>query len=65
MGALAEKSLVRKANTWWIGANVKGKPTGLTMFVGGYDKYRAHCNAAAANGYADFSFEKAKEGVRA
>ena len=58
---LASKSLVRKANTWWVGSNVKGKPQGLTMFVGGFDRYAEHCKAAAANGYAGFSFERAKE----
>ncbi len=30
---LASRSLIRKANTWWVGANVKGKPQGLTMFI--------------------------------
>lgn len=61
--ALAERSLVRKAKTWWVGSNVKGKPEGLTMFVGGFNKYREHCDAAAASGYADLSFEKALEKV--
>ncbi|MBM3605702.1 MAG: NAD(P)/FAD-dependent oxidoreductase [Alphaproteobacteria bacterium] len=54
--ALAAKSLVRKAQTWWVGSNVKGKPTGLTMFVGGFNKYREYCDAAAATGYADLQF---------
>jgi cation diffusion facilitator CzcD-associated flavoprotein CzcO len=54
---LAEKSLIRKANTWWVGANVKGKPQGLTMFIGGFHKYREHCANAVRNGYADFVFQ--------
>jgi len=58
--SLAEPSLIRKAKTWWVGSNVKGKPQGLTMFVGGFDKYKAHCDAAARNGYADFIFEREK-----
>lgn len=60
---LAEHSLVRKAKTWWVGSNVKGKPQGLTMFVGGFDKYAAYCTAAKDNGYADFAFETATETV--
>ena len=56
---LAERSLIRKAQTWWTGSNVKGKPTGLTMFVGGFDKYREHCDAAAKDGYRSFHFETA------
>lgn len=53
---LAAPSLIRKANTWWVGANVKGKPTGLTMFVGGFNKYRDLCADAAGAGYKDFTF---------
>jgi len=49
---LARPSLINKAKTWWVGANVEGKPQGLTQFVGGFMKYREHCAAAAAGGYA-------------
>ena len=55
---LAEKSLIRKANTWWVGSNVKGKPQGLTMFVGGFHKYRELCAAASANRPAQFNFSR-------
>ncbi|MGB3501555.1 MAG: NAD(P)/FAD-dependent oxidoreductase [Mesorhizobium sp.] len=55
---LAEKSLVRKANTWWVGANVKGKPQGLTMYTGGFNKYRELCGNSALAGYVDFDFGK-------
>lgn len=61
---LAERSLIRKAKTWWVGSNVKGKPQGLTMFVGGFDKYRDLC-AAAADGYPGMAFEKARESAAA
>lgn len=61
----AERSLIRKANTWWVGSNVKGKPQGLTMFVGGFHKYREYCDAAAENGYRDLVFERADESVAA
>lgn len=61
---LAEKSLIRKAKTWWVGSNVKGKPEGLTMFVGGFNQYRDHC-AAAANGYESFIFGSGKESAAA
>ncbi len=61
---LAERSLIRKAKTWWVGSNVKGKPQGLTMFVGGFNKYRDLC-AAAADGYEGMSFEKTRESAAA
>jgi cation diffusion facilitator CzcD-associated flavoprotein CzcO len=63
--ALAEKSLIRKANTWWVGANVKGKPQGLTMFIGGFHKYREHCTAATQDCKKNFVFDRAKESAAA
>ena len=63
--ALAEHSLIRKANTWWVGANVKGKPQGLTMYIGGFHKYRDHCVAAAENRTANFNFDRAAKSVAA
>lgn len=59
--SLAERSLIRKAQTWWVGSNVKGKPEGLTMFVGGFNKYKEQCDAVAAGGYAGLAFEPAME----
>lgn len=60
---LAANSLIKKAKTWWVGSNVKGKSEGLTMYVGGFDRYRQHCEAAAANAYEDLDFKAAKESV--
>ena len=48
---LAQRSLLRKAKTWYLGANVKDKPQGLTLFTGGFLKYREHCAAASQDGY--------------
>lgn len=59
--ALAERSLIRKADTWWVGSNVKGKPQGLSMFVGGFNKYRELCAAAASEGYKKLAFDRSKE----
>jgi len=62
---LAQRSLILKAKSWWVGANVKGKPQGLPMFTGGFHKYREYCAAAAQDGYRNFSFEQANEAVHA
>lgn len=62
---LAQRSLINKAKTWWVGANVPGKPQGLTMFIGGFAKYRELCAAAASDGYGGFAFERAKETAEA
>ncbi|WP_082585809.1 flavin-containing monooxygenase [Hydrogenophaga sp. Root209] len=61
--ALAKNSLINKAKTWWVGANVEGKPQGLTQFIGGFLKYREHCAAAAANGYAGHQIEPVRQAV--
>ncbi|WP_370225565.1 flavin-containing monooxygenase [Pararhodobacter marinus] len=58
---LASRSLMLKAKTWWTGSNVKGKPQGMAMFTGGFHKYREACEAVAANGYRDLSFQPAKQ----
>ena len=63
--SLAEKSLIRKANTWWVGANVKGKPQGLTMFTGGFAKYREQCAAASSSRSQNFVFDRVRASAAA
>ena len=63
--ALSQRSLLLKAKTWYVGANVKDKPQGLTLFTGGFQKYREHCAAAVQGGYRDFAFEPAQEALAA
>ena len=63
--ALSQRSLLLKAKTWYVGANVKDKPQGLTLFTGGFQKYREHCAAAVQGGYRDFVFEHAQEALAA
>lgn len=57
---LAQRTLVSKAKTWYVGANVAGKPQGLTLFTGGFPRYAEYCAAAARDGYKDFIFESAR-----
>lgn len=56
--ALSERTLMSKAQTWYVGANVAGKAQGLTLFTGGFAKYAEHCRVAAQNGYPDLMFER-------
>lgn len=63
--ALAQRSLLTKAKTWYVGANVSGKPKGLSLYTGGFQKYREHCTLAAQDGYRNFSFDSAKEALAA
>jgi cation diffusion facilitator CzcD-associated flavoprotein CzcO len=53
---LAKMTLVAKAKTWYVGANVEGKPQGLTIFTGGFLKYREACEKVAADNYAELHF---------
>jgi cation diffusion facilitator CzcD-associated flavoprotein CzcO len=60
VATLAKRSLLLKAKTWYLGANVKDKPLGLTLFTGGFLKYREFCAAATQDGYKKMlSFEGA------
>jgi len=62
---LANRSLVSKAKTWYVGANVKGKAQGLTIYTGGFHKYREHCVSVMQDGYRTLAFEYATEVVPA
>jgi cyclohexanone monooxygenase len=52
---VVEKTLLTRANSWYIGANVPGKPRVFTPYVGGVGAYRKKCDEVAANGYAGFA----------
>lgn len=54
VGQLAQVTLHHKANSWYSGANVPGKPRVFMPFVGGFGNYRRLCDAVAANGYEGF-----------
>ncbi len=51
----ADATLFPCANSWYLGANVPGKPRVFMPFVGGIGVYRALCEDVAANGYAGFN----------
>ena len=50
----ADLTLFPKANSWYNGANIPGKPRVFLPFVGGIGRYRAICDQVAANGYDSF-----------
>jgi cyclohexanone monooxygenase len=41
-------------NSWYLGANIEGKPRVFLPYVGGIPKYMGRCNEVAANGYDGF-----------
>ncbi len=52
--AANETLLPQVGHSWYLGANVPGKPRVFMPYAGGMDKYRQICNDVAANGYQGF-----------
>ena len=52
--AVADATLYPLANSWYVGANIPGKPRIFMPYVGGVTRYKAKCDAVAANGYEGF-----------
>jgi cation diffusion facilitator CzcD-associated flavoprotein CzcO len=53
---LASRSLMPKANTWYTGTNIAGKPRSFPIYTAGLGRYREECSAAAARGYEGLAF---------
>ncbi|WP_437566184.1 flavin-containing monooxygenase [Sorangium sp. So ce542] len=56
---VADGTLYPLANSWYIGANIPGKPRVLMPYAGGVGAYRKRCEEVAAQGYAGFALSKA------
>ena len=56
---VADMTLYPKAASWYMGANIPGKPRVFMPYVGGVDRYKAKCDAVAAAGYEGFVFTPA------
>jgi cation diffusion facilitator CzcD-associated flavoprotein CzcO len=52
--ARAEATLFPKADSWYMGANVPGKPRVFMLFVSGFAVYNDICAEVAAAGYSGF-----------
>jgi cyclohexanone monooxygenase len=51
---VADSTLYPLANSWYVGANIPGKPRVFMPYVGGFAGYRKKCDAVAANEYEGF-----------
>jgi cation diffusion facilitator CzcD-associated flavoprotein CzcO len=51
---VAERSVYPKANTWYMGSNVPGKPREFLAYAGGGPAYFEHFKRAVAEGYPTF-----------
>jgi cyclohexanone monooxygenase len=52
---IASLTLVSQADSWYMGADVPGKPRVFMPYLGGVGRYRAKCDAVAAAGYQGFA----------
>ncbi len=51
---VAHGTLYPQANSWYMGANIPGKPQVFMPYIGGVGAYRQICNEVAAKGYEGF-----------
>ncbi|MEO1063239.1 MAG: alpha/beta hydrolase fold domain-containing protein [Actinomycetota bacterium] len=54
-GDFAGISLMDKANSWYVGANVPGKPRVVMPYLGGVDRYRRICDEVVERDYLGFT----------
>lgn len=55
----ADATLFPRANSWYVGANVPGKPRVFMLFIGGFATYLDICAEVADAGYKGFALFKA------
>ncbi|MFV3077105.1 flavin-containing monooxygenase [Niveispirillum fermenti] len=55
VGEVAHATLIPTTRSWYVGANIPGKPNVFMIYVGGVGPYRDICNRVAAAGYAGFT----------
>ena len=52
---VAHTTLFPQANSWYMGANIPGKPRIFMPYIGGVGAYRKICDEVAAKGYEGFA----------
>jgi cyclohexanone monooxygenase len=57
---VAHTTLYPQANSWYMGANIPGKPQIFMPYIGGVGVYRQICNDVAAKGYEGFAMTAAE-----
>ena len=62
---VADRTLFPLANSWYMGANIPGKPRVFMPYVGGFAIYRQKCNEVTARDYEGFSLSPARRQVSA
>jgi cyclohexanone monooxygenase len=58
---IADATLLVEGNSWYLGANIPGKPRTFMPYAGGMAAYDAEAQAIASAGYPGFRFQAADE----
>jgi len=58
---VAQTTLYPQANSWYMGANIPGKPQIFMPYIGGVGVYRQICHDVAAKGYQGFAMTAAEQ----
>ncbi len=62
---VAAATLYPTTNSWYVGANIPGKPRQFSVYLGGFAAYRERCEGIAANGYEGFRLAPAAPATEA
>jgi cyclohexanone monooxygenase len=55
VGAAAGGTLRSTCSSWYVGANIPGKPRVFMPYIGGFPAYIERCEAVVKNGYEGFA----------
>jgi len=55
---VAASTLFPRANSWYRGTNIPGKPHAFMPYVGGFGAYREKCDAVSESGYTGFTLTR-------
>ncbi len=59
----ADRTLLGQANSWFVGANIPGKPRVFMIYSGGFDQYYRHCTDAIDNDFRGFELSNRREPI--
>ena len=62
---IADQTMYMLADSWYLGANIPGKPRVFMPYAGGVGPYRERCDEIASNSYEGFVMSDAAEPVLA
>jgi cyclohexanone monooxygenase len=61
VNVVAHGTLFPQAASWYMGANIAGKPRIFMPYIGGAGAYRKICDQVVADGYKGFAFEAKRD----